>query len=143
MSDWVQRTSETLERAGYRASGPRRAVVEVLGRQRCVVTARDIADVLREEGRDVGLATIYRALDVLSRLGSVQRLDVGEGSALYEPAHANGEHHHHLVCDRCGDVSAFEDPQLERAIGRLAQRVDYQVAGHDVVLRGACPRCVA
>ena len=50
-------------------------------------------------------------------------------------------HHHHLVCDSCGEVSAFEDVELERAIAQLADRVAYSVDAHDVTLRGACPAC--
>jgi Fur family ferric uptake transcriptional regulator len=66
---------------------------------------------------------------------------VGEAVARYEPVHPGGEHHHHLVCDRCGTTKAFEDPELERAIERLAGRVDYSVGEHDVTLRGTCPAC--
>ena len=74
----------------------------------------------------------------------VQRLDVGDGSARYEPALPGGEHHHHhLICDRCGRVTPFEDPKLERAIDDLGRRLDYSVGDHDVILRGKCPQCTA
>ena len=138
---WVEHAEDTLRRAGHRSSAPRSAVVEALGRQRCVLSAREIADELRAGGRDVGIATVYRALELLDELGLVQRLDVGEGTVRYEPADPSGEHHHHLVCDSCGRVSSFEDKGLERAITRLAGRLDYHVGGHDVVLRGSCPAC--
>jgi Fur family ferric uptake transcriptional regulator len=105
------------------------------------VTAKEIADLLEEQGRGVGLASIYRALDLLDRMRLVQRFDVGEGVARYEPAHPGGEHHHHLVCQSCGNVSAFEDPGLERAIEKLSRRVDYAIDAHDVTLRGECPAC--
>lgn len=130
-----------LKDAGFRSSSPRAAVVEVLGRQSCVLSAREISDTLRDEGRDIGLATVYRALEVLDDLDLVQRLDVGEGSARYEPADPSGHHHHHIVCDSCGRVNAFEDEHLETAITRLARRLDYDVGAHDVILRGECPRC--
>jgi Fur family ferric uptake transcriptional regulator len=71
----------------------------------------------------------------------VQRFDVGEGIARYEPAHPSGEHHHHIVCDSCGTVEQFEDDALELAIGRLSKRVDFTVAAHDVTLHGECPAC--
>src|SRR5439155_9539273 len=130
-----------LERAGYRSSAPRTAVVSALAELGCGVTAREIGDQLSERGDRVGLASIYRALDLLEEQGLVQRFDVGESAARYEPALPNGEHHHHLVCERCGEVVAFEDDGLERAIGRLARRVDFAVDGHDVTLRGECPAC--
>jgi Fur family transcriptional regulator, ferric uptake regulator len=142
-SGWVEHTAEILRRAGHRSSAPRMAVVETLGRHDCLLTAREISDRLRTEGRDVGVATVYRALELLEGLGLLHRLETGEGTARFEPAHPSGEHHHHLVCDRCGKVLAFEDEDLERSIGRLARRLDFRVDGHDVVLRGACEACAS
>jgi Fur family ferric uptake transcriptional regulator len=86
---------------------------------------------------------VYRVLDLLTEKGFVQRLEVGHGTARFEPAHASGEHHHHLVCGECGRVEAFEDDELERALRKVEGRTGYSVAGHDVVLRGACARCSA
>jgi Fur family ferric uptake transcriptional regulator len=141
--DWVAHARETMERDGYRASAPRAAVVAALADLRCSVTAKEIADRLETRGQDVGQASIYRALELLERLRLARRVDSGEGVARYEPIDPGGEHHHHLVCDRCGDVVAFEDTGLERAIARLADRVDFSVDAHDVTLRGACPACRA
>ena len=143
MGDWTDHALTTLEREGYRAGPARRTVVELLGRQHCCLSAREIEAALREEGRGIGLASVYRALEVLDELRLVQRLDAGEGVVRYEPAHAGGEHHHHIVCDRCGSVASYEDEELERAIGRLAERLSWTVDSHDVVLRGRCPRCSA
>lgn len=143
LEGWVASTERRLKSGGHRASAPRAAIIEVLGRQHCCVTAREIADLLRGEGRDVGTATVYRALELLHSIGAVQRLDTGDGFARYEPAFSSGEHHHHLLCERCGRVSHFEDERLERAIDELAERLAYDVGGHDVVLRGACPACAA
>jgi Fur family transcriptional regulator, ferric uptake regulator len=140
-TEWVAHALGTLERAGYRSSAPRAAVVEALGRHGCSVTARELGDLLRERRNEVGLASIYRALELLDRMKLVQRFEVGEGTARYEPAYPSGEHHHHLVCERCGAVRAFEDDDLEHAIERLAGRVDFAVDAHDVTLRGECPRC--
>jgi Fur family transcriptional regulator, ferric uptake regulator len=131
-----------LRQAGHRSSVPRSAVVELIGKQDCVLTAHEIADELRRRGREVGTATVYRTLELLEELKLVQRLDVGGTSARYEPALPGGEHHHHhLVCDRCGRVTPFEDPRLERAIESLASRLDYRVGDHDVILKGKCPTC--
>jgi Fur family ferric uptake transcriptional regulator len=140
-ADWAEHTHRALERAGYRASAPRAAVVDALAELGCSSTARDIAARVEGGGGSVGLASIYRTLELLEQMRLVQRLDMGEGTARYEPAHPGGEHHHHIVCERCGNVAAFEDPGLERAIERLAGRIDYTVDGHDVTLRGECPDC--
>jgi Fur family ferric uptake transcriptional regulator len=139
--DWTQHALAKLADAGYRRGGARTAVVEMLGRQGCAVSARDIDDALRETGHMVGRASVYRTLETLAELKLVQRLDLGGGEKRYEPHRPGGDHHHHLVCDRCGNVQPFEDPDLERVLERLAGRVDYAVDEHDVVLHGACGDC--
>jgi Fur family ferric uptake transcriptional regulator len=141
VSEWVVHAQRELEREGYRLSGPRSAVVETLADLGCSVTAKEIADSLHERGQDIGVASIYRTLELLDNLRLTRRVDAAEGVARYEPIDPSGEHHHHIVCDVCGRVSAFEDPGLERAIERLAGRVDYAIDGHDVTLRGECPTC--
>jgi Fur family ferric uptake transcriptional regulator len=141
VTDWVGHAQRELEREGYRVSAPRSAVVETLADLGCSVTAKEIADSLHERGQDIGVASIYRTLELLDRLRLTRRVDQAEGVARYEPIDPSGEHHHHIVCDTCGQVSAFEDSDLERAIERLASRVDYAIDAHDVTLRGECPTC--
>jgi Fur family ferric uptake transcriptional regulator len=141
VTDWTQHAQRELEREGYRLSGPRSAVVETLDDLGCSVTAKEIADRLHDQGQDIGVASIYRTLELLDKLRLTRRVDAAEGIARYEPHNPSGQHHHHIVCDSCGQVTAFEDPELERAIDRLAGRVDYAIDGHDVTLRGECPAC--
>jgi Fur family transcriptional regulator, ferric uptake regulator len=141
MGDWTEHALTTLEREGHRAGAARRTVVELLGRQHCCLSAKEITERLRVEGREVGLASVYRALELLDGLKLVQRLDAGEGVVRYEPLLEGGEHHHHIVCEGCGGVAAYEDADLERAIADLARRLSWDVEGHDVVLRGRCPAC--
>jgi Fur family ferric uptake transcriptional regulator len=117
--------------------------VDTLATLGCSVTAKEIADRLRERGQDVGVASIYRTLELLDRLRLARRVDAAEGVARYEPIDPSGEHHHHIVCERCGEVTAFEDHDLEHAIERLSQRVDFAIDAHDVTLRGECPGCRA
>ncbi len=143
MSEWTDHALTTLERQGHRTGAARRTVVEMLGRQRCCLSAKEITERLRDEGREVGLASVYRALELLDDLKLVQRLDAGEGVVRYEPLRESGEHHHHIVCDSCGTVEPFEDPSLESAIAQLAERTEFAVAAHDVTLRGECPDCRA
>lgn len=141
-AQWVAHAERRLHEAGYRRGGARGAVVELLARQPCAMTARDVEDRLRRTGREVGRASVYRALEQLDELKLVTRLEVGQGMARYEPLLPSGDHHHHLVCERCGRVTPFEDPELEAVIERLARRTqNFQVGEHDVVLRGACARC--
>ena len=138
---WSQDALNALERAGYRRGGARAAVVELLGRQDCCLSAQDIFDRLRKARRPVGIASVYRALEVLADLRLVKRVDAGDGVARFEPAPVDGDHHHHLVCRDCGKVEAFSDSGLERAIHRVAGGSGYAVDEHEVVLAGVCANC--
>jgi Fur family ferric uptake transcriptional regulator len=138
---WIERAHEALRTEGHRFGGARGAVVELLARQDCCLSAQEIAGELRAGGNAVGIASVYRALELLDGLGLVQRVDTGEGATKYEAVIPGGHHHHHVVCEVCGRVAAFEDERLEEAIERLAGRLRHEVSAHDVMIRGACPRC--
>ncbi len=138
---WREHTLATLTAAGHRRGGARNAVVELLERQTCALTAQEIDDRLRAQGRGVGRASVYRILELLNELRLVQRIDVGQGVARYERHHPDGDHHHHLVCDHCGRIAPFEDPALELAIERVSRSLSFAVDDHDVVLHGACGDC--
>lgn len=138
---WATDALESLEAAGYRRGGARAAVVELLGRQNCCLSPQEIFDRLRKARRPVGIASVYRALEVLADLRLVKRVDAGDGIARFEPAPVDGDHHHHLVCRDCGKVEAFSDSRLERAIDRVAGGLGYSVDEHEVVLVGACADC--
>ncbi len=138
---WRDHTLATLADEGYRRGGARDAVVELLAQQTCALTAQEIDDRLRAEGRSVGRASVYRILELLTELRLVQRIDVGQGVARYERHQPDGDHHHHLVCDRCGRIAPFEDPALEQAIERVSRSLSFAVDDHDVVLHGACGDC--
>jgi Fur family transcriptional regulator, ferric uptake regulator len=140
---WAGHALDRVARAGHRSGGARRAVIESLAAQDCCRSAQEIFDQLRDEGRAVGIASVYRVLDLLVSLGLVQRLDLGGGVARYEPAMPGGEHHHHVVCVDCGDVRPFEDRALEEALAGAAARSALEVDGHDVVLWGRCGDCRA
>jgi Fur family ferric uptake transcriptional regulator len=125
-----------LDEAGYRSGAARREVVELLAGETCALTALEIDRRLASVGR----ASVYRTLDQLDRLHLVQRVEIGSDAAGYERVDPE-QHHHHLVCEACGRLSPFASEELEAAIGRVSREADFEVAAHDVVLRGTCPTC--
>jgi Fur family ferric uptake transcriptional regulator len=143
VTTWTESALEGLLAAGLRRGGARRAVVEYLAVQDCCCSAQEIHDGIRAAGGATGVASVYRALDTLAELRLVQRVDVGDGIARFEPSRDGAHHHHHLVCDDCGKVEPFTDAPLERALERAAGRLGYAMEQHDVVLRGACDTCRA
>lgn len=140
---WSDHAHAELQRAGSRSGGARNAVLDYLAARDCCVSAQELHDGLRAEGRGVGIASVYRVLDQLTELRLVHRVDLADGVARFEPALPGGEHHHHLVCGECGRVEPFDDPSLERALTRVAGDRGYELEQHDVVLHGACGECRA
>jgi Fur family transcriptional regulator, ferric uptake regulator len=147
---WSERAETTLAAAGHRRGGARRALLELLDGQECALTAVEIEDALRPRetdrsaaGRPVSRASVYRILDELEQLGLVQRVETGQAMVRYERVCEQEEHHHHLVCDECGLVMPFSDAALERAIGKLSERVPLKVSEHEIVLHGSCRDCAA
>lgn len=141
MKEWTDHAQRVLRQRGFSRGGARDAVIQYLGRQRCAASAQEIHSALRAEGRSIGIASVYRSLETLHNAQLVQRFDAGHGEGRYEAVAPSGEHHHHVVCDDCERIMPFEDTELERALDRLADRVPYAIAGHDVVLHGRCPDC--
>ncbi len=141
--DWAGHALATLQEAGHRRGGARTAVVEALAAHDCAVTALDLDEELARRRPRVARASVYRALEQLEQLGLVRRLEVARGVAGYERVDPTGHHHHHAICRDCGRMVPFEDRSLEQAIGRLCESMDFEVAEHDVVLRGRCERCSA
>jgi Fur family ferric uptake transcriptional regulator len=138
---WAQRAQRVLAESKHHTGGARRALLALLDSQTCALSAVEIEDALRAGKRPVARASIYRILDELERLHLVQRVEIGQSMARYEPIRAGDGHHHHLVCDNCGIVMPFTDTALENAIKRLSRRVPIDVAEHDIVLHGACQAC--
>ena len=133
---WAETAARRLDEAGYRSGAARRRVIKLLGDEHCALTALEIDR--RLDG--VGRASVYRTLEQLERLRLVQKVEIGGDAAGYERIDP-GAHHHHLVCERCGELSPFSNEALEDAIAAISRRADFEVTAHDVVLRGTCPTC--
>jgi Fur family transcriptional regulator, ferric uptake regulator len=132
---WLARAQERVIGAGLRTGAARTAVMELLARDgQCLLTVQQITDALRAQQAGSS-ASVYRIVDELFELGLLHRLDGRDGIARYEIADPE-RHHHHFVNERTGEVEAFSDDGLERAIEALAERLDLDLSGHDVVLRG-------
>lgn len=125
-----------LDEAGYRSGAARREVIDLLAAEPCAVTALEIDRRLDSVGR----ASVYRTLDQLERLHLVHRVEIGGDAAGYERVDPD-RHHHHLVCEECGLLAPFADRSLERAIEAIGREAEFEVAAHDVVLRGRCHDC--
>jgi Fur family ferric uptake transcriptional regulator len=140
---WRVHADAVLRESGYKPGRARAAVIEALAGQTCCLPVAEIHSRVRKSRPSVGVASVYRALETLTALGLVHRLELGSGGAHYEPAEPSGAHHHHLVCGDCGKVEAFSDDRLEHVIDNVSKEAAFRIHEHDVVLRGSCRACAA
>ena len=139
---WAERAAAALSGKGRRRGGAREAVVELLDEQSCALSVSEIRRKLEERRRGVSRASAYRIIDELEAVALLQRVEVGAGPTRYEAIRPGGGHHHHLLCKSCGALEPFTDAALERAIGRLSDRLAMRVSEHEIVIRGACRECL-
>jgi Fur family transcriptional regulator, ferric uptake regulator len=139
---WARQARSLLRRVGHKRGAAREALIKLFAGQECALSVPEVEEKL-EQRRPVARASIYRALEVLSDLDLLVRVDAGDGVARYERAHdADGDHHHHhMICDSCGLLIPFDDEQLELAIHGLSDRLGFDAKGHEVTLRGVCQEC--
>lgn len=129
-----------LDQAGYRLTGPRRAVADLITRRDGHFTAADLADDAVGRRPAIARATIFRTLEVLEGVGAIERIDLPSGDHAYiacEPA----AHHHHVVCSACGRAADVDDAGLAGVVNRIAAESGYRIDVHRLELFGLCPTC--
>ena len=120
----------------------RAAILETLSRQVDFRSAQQIHEQMRADGETVGLATVYRNLQALSRAGRLDVLVAGDGESLYRQCEDTG-HHHHLVCRVCGFTVEVEEPGVEVWAHRAGRAHGFTDVSHTVELFGLCAECAA
>jgi Fur family ferric uptake transcriptional regulator len=106
------------------------------------LSAEDVYGIVKIQHPEIGLATVYRTLDLLAELGVLQKMNFGDGRSRYEFSET-GEchHHHHLICLRCGHVTEFEDDLLESLETMISKRGDFKIVDHQLKFYGYCKKC--
>lgn len=135
-----------LKQNGLKVTTQRVAILEVLNnRPEEHLTAEEIYDCVRIKYPEIGLATVYRTIQVLSELHLIDKLNLDDGYVRYEigkhQEKKRGHHHHHLICLECGQVFAFQDDLLENLEDRIFKTLDFEVVDHEVKLFGHCSQC--
>jgi Fur family ferric uptake transcriptional regulator len=131
-----------LDRAGYRLTGPRRAVARLIARRSGHFTAADLVDDAAIERLDIGRATIFRTIDVFEAVGAIERIDLPSGDHAWIACEPEA-HHHHVVCARCGRATEVGDAGLGPIVSRIAAESGYLIDVHRLELFGLCPVCRA
>ncbi len=137
---------ELLKKNGLKVTTQRIAILEALqNRPDRHLTAEEIYDCVKERYPEIGLATVYRTIQMLSELNLIDKLNLDDGYVRYEIGKWDNQqqihHHHHLICLNCGSVLTFEDDMLETLEDRIQKSMDFQVVDHEVKLFGYCKDC--
>jgi Fur family ferric uptake transcriptional regulator len=115
------------------------AVREELGRESSFISAQALHAQMVASGQKLGLTTVYRALTDLVEAGEADALTGGDGETRYRIC--GHEHHHHLICNKCGKTVEFELPGFEAASRQLAQSHGFSELSHSIELFGTCGDC--
>lgn len=131
---------DALEDAGYRLTGPRRALADlIVAREGSTFTAADLVADVRARRLGIGRATVFRAIEVLESVGAVERVDLRSGEHAYVACVPT--HHHHVICARCARSAEIGDLGLGAVAREVARRTGYRVDEHRLELYGLCPGC--
>lgn len=105
------------------------------------LSAEDVYNIVKQQHSDIGLATVYRTLDLLADLEVLSKMDFGDGRSRYELNKADAHQHHHLLCLRCGSVIEFEDDLLDELETVIAKKSKFQIVDHQLKFYGYCSAC--
>jgi len=129
-----------LENGGYRLTGPRRAIADLIaGRGGSTFAAADLVADVRAHRLGIGRATVFRAIDLFVAVGAVERVDLPTGEHAYVacvPAH-----HHHVICRRCDRSIEVGDLGLGAVAREVSRRSGFRIDEHRLELYGLCPAC--
>lgn len=134
---------EKLKECGYKYTGQRAAILDAL--VQCSgqhVSIEELFNSVKVQHPEIGLATVYRTMILLDKLGLIHKLDFDDGFSRYELVKPNEDHrHHHLICSSCGSVSEVEEDLLDALEEQILKKNDFLVKDHRVKFYGLCSKC--
>ena len=120
--------------------GDRMAVLETFLTSEDHHTAEGWHQLLKADGKDLGVAFVAENLELLVKFGLAMRREFEGGPPRYEHRHL-GEHHDHLICTACGSISEFHDPDLEAMKAQAANQHGFHALRHKLQIYGLCEDC--
>lgn len=143
MEHRIERIKKQLHSHSYKLTPQREATVRVLlEREEDHLSAEDVYLLVKEKAPEIGLATVYRTLELLSELKIVDKINFGDGVSRYDLRKEGAKHfHHHLVCIECGSVEEIENDLLEDVEKIVQTEWGFQVKDHRLTFHGICKNC--
>ena len=138
-SEQHSRSVQALRTAGYKLTGPRLTILNLLEEKGGHITSSELLTLVEERDPSIGRASVFRTLDLMIQLGIVWTTVQG-GSTIHYMLMPGG-HHHHIICTNCHRLIEFEDCRLESLIDSLEHHYGVHVEGHLLELYGLCQDC--
>ncbi|WP_415588727.1 Fur family transcriptional regulator [Liquorilactobacillus ghanensis] len=144
-SEELSRIEKQLHQAGLKLTPQRRATVKTLLRlHESHLSAEELFAKVKEAEPEIGLATVYRTLEVLAELRVVNRVSFEDGITRYDlRTEDSGHFHHHLLCQVCGRVEEIHEDLLLDVEQKVEQDYGFKVADHRLTFLGICAKCRA
>lgn len=134
--------------AGFRLTLPRQAILNTLTQNPKHLSAEEIFLLVHKSYPGIGLATVYRTLDLLNQMRLVFKFDFGDGKSRYELADETIKtHHHHLICTQCGriidysDLAEKEGKFIKELETELSKKYKFKINSHQLHFYGLCEKC--
>ena len=102
-------------------------------------SAQEVHHLITRQGDRIGLTTVYRALKILQKDNFVDVLRRDDGEAVYRLC--GNEHHHHLVCKKCGRTVEIDGGVIEKWAETIARKNGFRDVGHSAEIFGTCSSC--
>jgi len=132
-------TLQGLKSKGRRLTKVRRELIEYILSIKDHWTIQDLGDRVAKEHPSIGIATVYRTVNLLVEEGSITRTVTDSGVARFEVTPKS--HHDHLSCVRCGKIVEFENDQIEKLQEKIARENGFKLTDHRMELFGECKDC--
>ena len=132
-----------LKENGYKLTTQRRIILDViLENQGHHLSPEEIYDRVKDKYPEIGLATVYRTLQLLEELNIIYKLNFNDGCSRYEiNSNSNDHRHHHLICLNCGKVIEVKMDLLENLEEKIEKEGKFKIVDHNVKFFGYCENC--
>ena len=135
---------EKLRETGFKITPQRRAVIDILFKHNSEhLSSEQIYDLVRVDCPEIGLATVYRTMQLLDEIGVISKLNLDDGCIRYEISLNKNEchNHHHLICKNCSKIIEVQEDLLESIESKIQERYKFDIVDHDVKFYGLCEDC--
>ena len=138
----AQRTAfkSFIEQKGLKSTRQRDIILEAFLASDQHLSIEELYLKLRAKHPSIGYATVYRTLKLFAESGIAREIHFGDGQTRFEHC-AEGEHHDHLVCTKCGRIQEFEDDRIETLQAEVAAGYGFKIENHKLELYGLCANC--